>query len=340
MREVLQKLLEGHDLGEDEAAAAMSRVMSGEATPAQIAAFAVALRMKGETIDEIAGCARAMREHAARIQPKRGRSGVLVDTCGTGGDGAQTFNISTAAAFVVAGCGVPVAKHGNRAASSRCGSADVLEALGIPVDLTPAAVEAAIDTVGIGFLFAPTFHPALRHAAAPRREIGVRTIFNLLGPLTNPAGANCQIVGVPDPALPPVLARVLLRLGAREVLVVHGLDGLDEISLSAPTRIARGRAGEIEEYELTPEMVGLARVDREALRGGDAHRNAEILASVLSGERGPMRDVVVLNAAAALLAAGAARDWSEGVDQAARSIDSGAAAAKLEALKAYCRQVA
>ncbi len=331
IREAIRKVVDGDSLSAEEAERVMGAIMDGEATPAQIAALVVALRMKGETVEEMSGFARAMRARAHRIAP---RVPVLVDTCGTGGDGAHTFNISTTAAFVVAGAGVAVAKHGNRAVSSACGSADVLEALGLPVEADPAQVEEAIERVGIGFLFAPRFHPAMRHAVAPRREIGVRTVFNVLGPLTNPAGARRQVIGVYDPRLVEPLALVARELGAEHAYVVHG-DGLDELTTTGPTLVAEVTAGSVRTFWLEPEEVGLVRVPREALRGGDARYNAGLLERILSGERGPCRDVVLLNAAAALVAAGTAEDLREGIARAAEAIDSGAALAKLVALRAY-----
>lgn len=332
IKSAIEKVVGAEDLSESEAAAAMTAIMDGEATPAQIAAFITALRMKGETVDEIVGCARVMREKAERIAPK---APLLVDTCGTGGDRSHTFNISTAAAFVAAGAGLSVAKHGNRSVSSRSGSADVLEALGVGIDLEPGAVEACIDEVGIGFMFAPRFHASMKHAAVPRREVGIRTIFNILGPLTNPASAEVQVVGVYDPALTETLAEVLGRLGVRQAFVVHGLDRLDEISISGPTQISHLKEGAVRTYHLHPREVGLDLAGREAIAGGDAATNAEIIRGVLRGEGGPRRDVVLLNAAAALVAAGAADDFADGVAQAAASIDGGRAADKLEALIQY-----
>lgn len=331
IREAIRKVTDGTSLSLEEAREVMAEIMDGAATPAQIAALAVALRMKGETVEEVAGFAQTMRDRATRITP---RVPVLVDTCGTGGDGAQTFNISTTAAFVVAACGVAVAKHGNRAVSSACGSADLLEALGLPVDVEPTRVQEAIEQVGIGFLFAPRFHPALRHAAGPRREIGIRTVFNVLGPLTNPAGASHQVIGVYDPRLVEPLAHVARALGAEHAFVVHG-DGLDELTTTGSSLIAEVREGRVRTFQLVPEEVGLARTSRVALRGGDAHWNAQIALDVLRGTPGPCRDVVLLNAAAALVAAGAAEDLREGICRAASAIDSGEAAAKLEALRSF-----
>jgi anthranilate phosphoribosyltransferase len=330
MKPFLQKLTAGRDLTVDEARAAMDLIFSGQASQAQVGAFLAALRTKGETVEEIAGCARSMRAHCT---PVATRHPVVVDTCGTGGDGAGTFNISTTAAFVVAACGLPVAKHGNRAASSRSGSADVLEALGVRIDLTPERVGDCLDEVGIGFLFAQRLHGAMRHAAAARSELGVRTVFNLLGPLTNPAGAQCQLIGVPEAGLTSVIASVLASLGTRHALVVHG-DGLDEMTVTGPTLVAETDARGLRTYEVAPEDVGLKRAPREAILGGTPAENAEISLAVLGGARGPQRDIVCLNAGAALLAGDVARDLREGVAQAQAAIDSGAALRKLEELRA------
>jgi len=334
IREAIARLVERQDLTAREAEEVMGQVMRGEATPAQIGGFLIALRMKGETVEEIAGFARAMRRHALPVPT---RWAPLVDTCGTGGDRSGTFNISTTAAFVVAGAGLPVAKHGNRSVSSHCGSADVLEALGVNLDLSPEAVALCVDEIGIGFLFAPRFHPAMKHAIGPRREMGVRTVFNVLGPLTNPAGAQVQVLGVYDPALTKILAGVLGSLGCRAAFVVHGADGLDELSTTGPNRVAQLHNGSIRSYVLDPTDVGLPRVSISALRGGSAAENAAIVRSILQGEPGPRRDVVLLNAAAALVAGGCAADMREGLHLAARSIDSGAALDKLEALIAFTR---
>lgn len=334
IQEAIRKAVEGVHLTEDEAAAAMEAIMEGEATPAQIAAFITALRIKGETVDEIAGCARVMREKAAKITPRRTP---LVDTCGTGGDGANTFNISTAAAFVAAAAGAAVAKHGNRSVSSRCGSADVLEALGVRIDLTPDAVRECIDQVGIGFLFAPLFHSGMRHAVGPRKEIGIRSVFNVLGPLTNPASAQVQVVGVYDAALTEPLARVLGRLSVREAYVVHGQPRLDEISISGETQVSHLKDGEVHTFRIRPEDAGLKTWPAETIAGGDAQHNAAIIRSVLKGKEGPQRDVVLLNAAAALLVAGLAKDLMDGVARAAESIDRGRAYEKLEALIEFTR---
>ncbi|HWG59504.1 MAG TPA: anthranilate phosphoribosyltransferase [Candidatus Acidoferrales bacterium] len=340
----LQKIIVGEDLSRVEAEAAMEHILSGRATDAQIAALLTALRMKGETVDEIVGFATAMRRHAPRIfaggySPA---DEALVDTCGTGGDASGTFNVSTTAAFVVAGAGVRVAKHGNRSISSRCGSADVLEQLGVKIDMSPERVACAIEETGIGFLFAPLMHAATRHVAAARRELRMRTVFNLLGPLTNPAGASAQIVGVYDVSLIELVARALGELGVRRAFVVHGADGMDEISLSGETYIAELRDASVRSYTITPEDFGLRRAPLESIRGGDAKHNAEVIHKVLGRSllyrpHGPHREIVLANAAAALVAAGKAADFLEGVRIAADSIDSGAARERLEALVAFSR---
>lgn len=330
IEEVIVRVVEGQNLSEAEASRAMGEVMAGEVSPARIAALLTALKMKGETPEEVAGFARAMRENAVRVAPRRAD---LVDTCGTGGGGLRTFNISTTAAFVVAGAGVAVAKHGNRGMTSSCGSADVLEALGVNLVLPPERVAACIDEVGIGFLFAQAHHPAMKHAAPVRRELGFRTVFNLLGPLTNPAGASAQVVGVFRPELTELMATALGRLGCRRAFVVYGLDGLDEFSTVGATRVTELRDGNIWTYELRPEEVGIAPASAEALRdAGDVPGNARLTREVLSGAPGPRRDIVLLNAAAALVAAALAADLREGIARAAESIDSGHAAARLDEL--------
>ncbi len=328
IREAIDAIVsDGRALSEAEAADVMREIMSGEATPAQIGAFLVALRLKGETADEVTGMARVMREHALPVDAPEG----VVDTCGTGGDASGTFNVSTAAAFVVAAAGAPVAKHGNRAMTSACGSADVLEALGAKIDLPPQHVARCIREVGIGFMFAPVFHPAMKNVAGPRREIGVRTVFNILGPLTNPAGAARQLLGVARPELAPLLAEVLGRLGSRRALVVHGCGGLDELSLCGPSMVHELREGKVREYGVWPEDFGFSEAANEALRGGSPEENAEALRAVLDGAAGPLRDVTLLNSAAALVAADVAADLNEGVRLAAEAIDSGAARDKLNA---------
>jgi anthranilate phosphoribosyltransferase len=335
IREALDRLVRREDLAAAEAEAVMSEIMRGEATPAQVAAFLVALRMKGETVDEVVGCARAMRAAATKVPC---RAATIVDTCGTGGDGAQTFNVSTAAAFVVAGAGLTVAKHGNRSVSSRCGSADVFEALGVRIDLPADRLAACLDEVGIAFLFAPALHPAMKHAIGPRREMGLRTIFNLLGPLTNPAGAQVQVVGVFAPAWVEPIARVLAELGTRGAFVVHGAGGLDEFSTTGPNRAAHVDGGEVRTLTVNPADLGLPAARVEDLAGGDAILNAALTVEVLKGSRGPRRDATLLNAAAALVAAGSAADWKDGLARAAEAVDSGAAMRKLETLRAYANR--
>jgi len=335
IKEVIGRLVAGENLTEAESEAAMNEIMSGEATAAQIAAFMTALRVKGETAAELTGCARAMRRHATAVNTVHQE---VLDTCGTGGDRSGTFNISTAAAFVVAGAGVPVAKHGNRSVTSQSGSADVLEELGVNIDLDAPQVSHCLDAIGIGFLFAPKLHPAMRHAVGPRRELGIRSIFNLLGPLTNPAGARYQLLGVYAPELTELVAETLLRLGTRRALVVHGA-GMDEITLAGPTKVTEVQEGGIRTYTVNPEEFGLALCPPEALRGGTPAENAALIAAVLRGEASPRRNVVLLNAAGALVAAGAADDLQEGFCQAAWSIDSGAAQAKLEALRTLTQEM-
>ncbi|MBI3635725.1 MAG: anthranilate phosphoribosyltransferase [Candidatus Rokubacteria bacterium] len=320
-----------------EAAAAMEAIMSGAATNAQIAAFLTALRMKGETVEELIGFAQVMRQKAVRVRAHGDEVAaltgtdreMLIDTCGTGGDAAGTFNVSTATAFVVAGAGLRVAKHGNRSVSSLCGSADVVETLGINLELTPQQVGRCIDEVGIGFLYAPLLHTAMKHVMAARREVGIRTVFNMLGPLTNPAGANAQVIGVYAASLTEPLARVLAELGTIRAFVVHGADGLDEISITGESRLSEVREGVVRSFVVRPEDFGLARATIGELLGGDREQNAQIIREVLSGEGGPRRDIVLMNAAAALVAGARARDLKEGVALAAQSIDSGAAKRKL-----------
>lgn len=331
----IDKLVQGQSLTDSEASGAMEEIMDGDATPAQIGALLMGLRMKGETADEIAGLARVMRRRATPVDVGDME---VVDTCGTGGDRSGTFNISTAAAIVAAACGLRIAKHGNRAMSSRCGSADVLEALGVQINLDAEEVARCIAHVGIGFMFAPLFHPAMKYAAPVRRELGTRTVFNILGPLTNPAGARYQVLGVADPALAPKLAGVLERLGACHALVVHGHGGLDELSTTGPSIIYRVREGQpIERIEIEPDDVGLPIAPMEELLGGTAEENAAIVRGVLSGERGPRRDIVLLNTTAALYAAEVVATLREGVTLAAYAIDSGAALSKLHALCEFSR---
>ena len=338
LRETLRLVVEGGHLSRAQAAAAIEAMLTGEVPLSQMAALLVALRMKGETADEIAGAASALRRRAQGVPVSTARQAHLIDTCGTGGDGAQTFNISTAAAFVAAAAGASVAKHGNRAVSSKCGSADVLAALGVELELSPEGVAACIEEIGIGFLFAPRHHAAMRHVAPVRKELGLRTLFNLLGPLANPAGARRQVLGVYSGALVPVLARTLIELGCDRAFVVHGDGGLDEISPSGPTRVAEVQGGRVREFELSPEQVGLTRAPLEELRGGDAAENALHLKSVLGGAPGGKRTAVLLNAGAALAAAGLVNDIAEGVVRAAALIDSGAALAKVDALVALSQK--
>jgi anthranilate phosphoribosyltransferase len=327
LREAIQCAVEGRHLSRAQAAAAVDAMLDGSAPASLIAALLVALRMKGETPDEIAGAAQALRARAVRVDVPLDR---LVDTCGTGGDGAHTFNISTAAAFVTAAAGGRVAKHGNRAASSKCGSADVLAALGAEVELAPEGVAACIQECGIGFLFAPRHHAAMRHVAPVRKELGIRTLFNLLGPLANPAGARRQLLGVPAPHLVPILAATLVELGTDRAFVVHGHGGLDEISPAGPTRVAEVRAGRVREYEVTPDELGVMRGAVEDLRGGHADRNAALLRDVLQGEKGVRRSAVLLNAGAAIAAAEVCESMRDGVRLAEQAIDSGAALDRLE----------
>lgn len=335
IQEAIAKVIEGADLGRGEMMDAMNQIMSGEATDAQIGAFLIALRVKGECVDEIAGAASVMREKATPIATKHD---VIVDTCGTGGDHSGTFNISTTAAFVAAGTGLCVAKHGNRAATSQSGSADVLSALGVNIEASPETVSRCLDDVGIGFLFAISLHGAMKYAIGPRREIGARTIFNALGPLSNPAGATRQVVGVYSAALTETLAGVLGTLGAERAFVVHGSDGLDEMTLTGLTRVSELRNGSVSTYDVLPGDFGLAQASDDALKGGDADYNAEITRSILNGEEGPRRDIVLLNAAAAIVAGGKAGDLNEGVQVAAEVIDSGKALEKLEGLVAASRE--
>lgn len=345
IKKAIAKVVERQDLTEAEMIDVMDQIMSGEATPAQIGAFITALRMKGETVEEITGAARVMRDKATRIRVGKNvldidRDDVnldletILDTCGTGGSGTNTFNVSTTVAFVVSACGVKVAKHGNRSVSSCCGSADVLEALGVNLNVTPETVERCINEIGIGFLFAPALHGAMKHAIGPRREIGIRTIFNILGPLTNPAGADRQVLGVYKEELVEKLANVLKNLGCKRGFVVHGMDGMDEITLSAETRIAEVNTEGVKAGVIKPEDLGLARCSMDELRGGDAKDNAEIVRSILSGEKGPKLDVVLLNASYALVAAGKAATPAEGLEMAAGAIDSGKAKEQLEKLVA------
>jgi anthranilate phosphoribosyltransferase len=333
--DALAKLLDGHDLSREEAREVMDTIMSGAATPAQIGGFLVALRLKGETADEIAGSAEAMRAHAVAVRPTRED---LVDTAGTGGDGAGTLNISTAAALVAAAAGAGVAKHGNRAASSHSGSADVLEALGFQLDLPPEAIAHSIDELGFGFMFAPLHHPAMRHAAPVRKELAVRTVFNVLGPLTNPAGARAQVVGVYAPQLVPVLAEVLAQLGSRRAFVVHGAGGIDELSPAGPNLVSEVVEGAVHEREIDPLDLGVPRCDPAELRGGTPAENAAAIRAVFAGADGGRRSAILLNAAGAIAAGGHAADLREGLELARTAIDSGAAAQRLEELAAFTQR--
>ncbi len=335
IRDAIAKVSAGGSLGVEEASDAMEDIIRGIATPSQIAALAVALRMKGETPQEVAGLAMVMRRESVKVEVQ----GKVVDTCGTGGDCRSTFNISTVAAFVAAGAGARVAKHGNRAYTSSCGSADLLEALGVAIDLEPAEVASCVEEAGIGFMFAPLYHPALKHAAATRREIGIRTVFNILGPLTNPAGASSQLIGVPSPDLAPLMAGVIGLLGCSRALVVHGSDGLDELTLSGRTQVMEVNGVELRAFSVEPERLGMRRAPTSALSGGNATENAGIAERILAGEPGPRRDVVLLNAAAALYAAGKARSLEQGIEAARHSIDSGAAYRRLESLRCLSRRL-
>ncbi|RJP83133.1 MAG: anthranilate phosphoribosyltransferase [Desulfobacteraceae bacterium] len=334
-RDYLSKIIQGNNLSQEEMSQMVTDIFSGEVTDAQIGAFMGALATKGETLEELAGAARAMRKKAQRIQTS---ASTVIDTCGTGGDGLKTFNISTTTSFVVAGCGVTVAKHGNRSISSQCGSADLLEALGVKIDVDPEITEEAIAEIGIGFLFAPIYHGAMKYAAKARKEVGLRSIFNMLGPLTNPAAANCQLLGVFSPKLTEMFAGALRLLGTKRALVVHGHDGLDEISICAPTRVSELKDDLIKTYDIHPEdYFGKTAIPRD-LTGGDPSQNAGITMDILRGGKGPKRDIVLLNASAALMAAGKTEDLKEGIGMAENSIDSGAAAAKLNNLIQYTQE--
>lgn len=331
IKEAIAKAVEKKDLTEEEMVSVMREIMEGEATPAQISSFITVLRMKGETVDEITGAAKVMRDKALKVKTK---SPVVVDTCGTGGDEAFTFNISTAAAFVAAGAGLTVAKHGNRSVSSKSGSADVLRSLGVNIEAEVERVEECLDSIGIGFLFAPMMHGAMKYAATVRREIGIRTIFNILGPLTNPAGAQYQVLGVYRSELTEVLANVLKNLGSARAFVVSGNDGLDEITLTTDTKVSELNDGEVKTYFIKPEDFGMAPCKLFELQGGDPDDNARAIREVLKGEKGPKRDVVVLNAAAAIAASEKAKDIKDGIKPAEEAIDSGKAMEKLERLVA------
>ncbi|MFH0924808.1 MAG: anthranilate phosphoribosyltransferase [bacterium] len=343
IKEAIAKVVESKDLSETEAIGVMNEIMEGAATPAQIASFITALRIKGETVEEISGCARVMRQKATPIVVGDNLANldgdkisldreIILDTCGTGGDKTNSFNISTSTAFVVAAAGVKVAKHGNRSVSSKCGSADVLQALGVNIETSPSKVEVCIEEIGIGFLYAPLLHTAMKHAIGPRKEIGIRTIFNILGPLTNPARANAQVLGVYDPKLTECLAQVLKKLGTKRAMVVHGEGGLDELSTLGATKISELKDGKIETYKVTPEDVGLPRASLQDIKGGDAQENANIILSILKGEKGARRDIVLLNASAAITVAGISCDLKAGISIAEEAIDSGKALEKLALL--------
>jgi anthranilate phosphoribosyltransferase len=336
IQDALSQLLDGKDLTREGSREVMDAIMSGEATPAQIGGFLVALRLKGETPAEIAGAAEAMRAHVVPVRPMRQD---LVDTAGTGGDGGKTFNISTAAALVAAAAGAAVAKHGNRSVSSKAGSADVLEALDFDLDLTPERIAESIDTLGFGFMFAPTHHPAMRHAGPVRRELAARTVFNVLGPLTNPAGARAQVVGVYSPTLVPVIADVLAQLEARRAFVVHGAGGIDELSPAGPNLVCEVFEGKVTRREIDPLDLGVPRCDPDDLRGGDAHENAQRIREVFDGANGGRRSAILLNAAGAIAAGGHAADLKEGLELATAALDSGAAAARLDELAAFTHGV-
>lgn len=343
IKQAISKVVRQEDLSEEEMRGVMDEIMEGLATSAQIGAFITALRIKGETVDELVGAAKSLRTKARKLRIQNHLVNIdrdeiniddetILDTCGTGGDGTNTFNVSTTTAFVAAGGGVRVAKHGNRAVSSRCGSADVLEHLGIKLDINDANVEQCIREIGIGFLYAPLYHGAMKYAAGPRREIGIRTIFNLLGPLTNPAGATVQVLGVYLPKLTDKMAQVLARLHTREAFVVCGEGTFDEISICGPTRVSHLKGDKITTFKITPEEFGLPRAKPESIRGGTARDNARIVRSILEGEKGPRRDMVLLNAAAAFVAAGLDNNFEDGIERAKESIDSGKAKEKLDAL--------
>ena len=331
IKEAIRKAVDRQNLSREEAALIMDDIMSGNATESQIASFITALRMKGETVDEITGFTKIMRQKATHIKAK----GPVIDTCGTGGDGAHTFNISTISAFVSAGAGAMVAKHGNRSVSSSCGSADCLQALGVDITAPVEKVESCLNDVGIGFLFAPLLHSSMKYAIGPRREIGIRTVFNILGPMTNPAGADSQLIGVYAPELTETMARVLKNLGSRHVMVVHGMDGLDEITITNLTQVTELKNDEILKYKINPEDYNLSLAKPEDLKGGEARENARLCEAILKGEKGPRRSICLLNAGAAIYVADLAENLAEGIERAKESIDSGAAMAKLEKLRKY-----
>ncbi len=335
IKEAIGKLIEKKNLTREEMVGVMNEIMTGNATPAQIGGFLTALRLKGETVEEITGAALVMREKVTKIKVKKEP---IVDTCGTGGDLPNTFNISTIAAFVVAGCGLAVAKHGNRAVSSQCGSADLLEGLGINLDVEVETVEKCIEEIGIGFLFAPLLHGAMKYAIGPRKEMGIRTIFNILGPLTNPAGAQVQVLGVYSDKLTQTIAGVLKNLGSKHAFVVHGEDGLDEITTTSPTRVSELKEGKVTTYSIKPEDFDIKRAKPDDILGGDVPHNVKIAHDVLEGKKGPQRDIVLLNASAAIVAGGKASDLKEGIKLAKKAIDSGKVKEKLELLKKYSKE--
>lgn len=332
IKEAIAKLVKGIDLSQAEIEATMEEIMTGQALSTQIAAFLTAMRMKGETIDEIAGAAAIMRKHATKITSKRSN---LLDTCGTGGDEAHTFNVSTISAFVVAGAGIPVAKHGNRCVSSKCGSADLLKALGVNIDAGPEVVSKCLDEVGIGFLFAPLLHKAMQYAIGPRREIGIRTIFNILGPMTNPAGATHQLLGVYDGELVEPIAKALGKLGSKHALVVHGLDGLDEVTTTDETQVSELKDGKVKSFKISPTDFGIKKAKPDELKGGECDYNIKIAMNILNGREGPQYDIVVLNAGCAIYAADRTEDIGEGIEQARKSIATKSALKKLEQLKEF-----
>lgn len=332
IKEAIAKLVRGIDLSQAEIESAMEEIMTGQALPTQIASFLTAMRMKGETIDEIAGAASIMRKHATKIKTKHAQ---LLDTCGTGGDEAHTFNVSTIAAFVVAGAGIPVAKHGNRSVSSKCGSADLLKAIGVNIDIEAEAVSKCIDEIGIGFLFAPLLHKAMQYAIGPRREIGIRTIFNILGPMTNPAGATHQLLGVYDGELVEPIAKALGKLGSKHALVVHGTDGLDEVTTTDETQVSELKDGKVKSFRISPTDFGIKKTNPESLKGGDYDYNIKITTDILNGKEGPHYDIVILNAGCAIYAADAAEDIGEGIKLARKSLASKSALKKLEQLKEF-----
>ncbi|MGB2601155.1 MAG: anthranilate phosphoribosyltransferase [Candidatus Omnitrophota bacterium] len=328
IKKAIQKVIDHKDLSEKEMRSVFGDIMSGKVTPAQIGSFITALRMKGETVEEITGAAKVMREKALKVKV----TGTVLDTCGTGGSGKHTFNISTTVAFVLAGCGVKVAKHGNRSASSKCGSADVLEKLGVKLNVSAKVTEKCMNKINIGFLFAPLYHGAMKYAITPRREIGIRTIFNILGPLSNPASANCQVLGVYDEKLTDTLIRVLKKLGAKRAFVVHGKDGLDEVTITGKTKVSELRSGKTKSYYVSPATFGFKRVSLTSIKGGTARDNAKMVKDVLSGKKGARRNIVLMNSSVALMAAGKVKSFKEGVRLAAESIDSGKAMESLKKL--------